>query len=225
MSVEVVIKNKDAIAKLIQKVRVQLKNLIPPVLGNSIVKFAETGSKFVPPKVAGQWKKTIPAKMYKRPIFYIPSLLKKDRRNQKQYVEKLRQGYKFVVIGYRNKKRYRWYATTLRNAKKYTRIKYRGLMKYLFGANIASLNQGVPSIFSNLLAKSPDMSNVKSLNKVKLQSKITNNEVNAESSISNEMQGVEFYARESLYQGKKVLKRNFKKLLQQKVNQVIKNVK
>ena len=188
----------------------QLRSGLGNVLKKVASEYADKASKYVPPRVNGQWKKSIPTKLYKRGVYPLSALVKKDKTNAKEYGAKLRQGYRFVVIGKLQGKAHRWYAKSLRNTAKYRRIHNRGLFKAMFGLNLGAIGAGVPQIFKSLVSKSPNLARHTQLNKVSLQT----GEV-AKVKIGNTVFGNDSFAREAIYQGDKAGKRVLKKQFQE----------
>lgn len=188
------------------------------VMKKAASSYAVKASQYVPPRANGKWSKNIPAAMYKRKIYPLSALVKKDAKNRKEYAEKLRQGFRFVVPGKLHGKPHKWFATTLRNAKKHIRIYNRGLFKVMFGVNLQSIGEAVPPIFQRLLSKSPNLSGHINLNELQLK---TGDEISVK--ISNKAFGNQSFARQAVYQGDKAAKKTIKKEFEQ-LNKRVYNV-
>lgn len=186
----------------------ELRAEVSGILRKGAAAYANRAVRYVPPRRNGAWTRSIPAKDYKRNVLYLPSQVKRAAGSlKKEYIAKLREGYRFVVKGQLHGKVKRWYATTLRKARTFTRIFNRGLFKAMFGANLARIGVTPPGIFSKLLGKSPNLRKHVGLNAVSL---VEGEE--AKVSIANTAWDNDKFARESVYQGDRAAKSAMKKL-------------
>ena len=188
----------------------ELQKGLGNILKSVASEYADKASKYVPPRINGAWKKTIPTKLYKRGVYPLSALIKKDKRNAKEFGEKLKEGFRFLIVGRLHGKPHRWYAKTLRNTAQYRRIYNRGLFKAMFGANLASIGAVMPDVFGKLLSKSPNLLKHTKLNKVSLQTGDT-----AQVNIGNMAFDNDKFSRQSKYQGEKAGKRILKKEFEQ----------
>lgn len=200
----------SGLEKKIAKIKDSFKRHSKKILSEATLKGAESASKFVPPKNGNSWSRSIPAKLYKRPVFPLSIMIKKDKRNKALYKEKLDQGFRFVVSKTSGKKRSKFFAKTLRQAKsRYSRIKYRGLLKVMYGINLIQVGKQ-SALFSKLLSKSPDLARVRHLNTI-----IYSNPKKDAYSMTNSNKAWEInsFARKSIQQASKVIKRTLNKLV------------
>lgn len=186
----------------------EIKAACRDIVRKSAVSYADGAARYVPPMVNGQWSRSIPAKLYKRKIYDLPSIIKVDTRNRKLFSAKLKEGYRFVVKGKLKGESHFWFATTLRKAATYTRIYNRGMFKFLFGGNLGSIGEEVPTFFQKLLKKSPNLAKHLDKNRFTLKSEQDSEGIK----IGNDAWDNEAFARESIYRGEAKAKKTMKKM-------------
>lgn len=177
MKLEVKIDAKR-LQEMAKKANKTIEQNLPKISSKGASSYADNAAMFVPPKVNGTFKKTIPNKLYKRQIKDIRKTLEKLRKfkskakknkNEKaikkanaihtkiiNYVDALSAGYKYMIRGVKNFKPKTFYFKTKQIANKYKKITTRGLLKVMFGANLLKFNN-IPKSIQTLLDKSPDL--------------------------------------------------------------------
>lgn len=154
--------------KKVEQANKAIADNLPKIIAKGATSYADNAQKYMPPKIGGTWSKTIPNKMYNRPITSIKDIF--DRINSKggkttgkgknhDFLSMLGQKFrrdkiKFYVKGRLKNKTHYWFAKTKSAARKFTRIFNRGLLKVMFGANLA---ENKPKSIEKLLEKSPNL--------------------------------------------------------------------
>lgn len=166
LDVKVELKGLD---KKIEQANKAIQDNLPVIIGKGATSYADNAAKHMYPKVNGTWSKTIPNKMYNRPITSIKDVFEKiDSKGGKNsgkgknhdFLSMLgkamkNEKIKFYVKGRLKNKVHYWLAKTKSAARKFTRIFNRGLLKVMFGANLA---ENMPKSIQKLLDKSPNLS-------------------------------------------------------------------
>lgn len=216
--IESKVQNDKAIVNAVDKAKKTVKKVAYPSLKKSFVTYAEVASRLMPPPKQGKKTRSIPSKLYKRNIFPISMMIKKDVRHRKLLIEKVRQGFRFVVY-IRKRHTTLQFTKTLRSAKqRYGRIQYRGLYKWLWGANFSKIGQPTPTMFTRLLTKSPKLANKQNLSAF-TQRQLQNE---AEIQFNYKAQGIDYFANIAKRQAKSAMLKKLKKLFQSEVSNEIK---
>lgn len=155
--------------KKVEQANKAIQDNLPKITSKGATSYADNAQKYMPPKIGGAWSKTIPNKMYNRKISSIKDIFEKIKNKSKptgdvkgknhdflsMLGQKLRRDkIKFYVKGRLKNKTHYWFAKTKSAARKFTRIFNRGLIKVMFGANLA---QNKPKSIEKLLDKSPNL--------------------------------------------------------------------
>lgn len=196
MKLDVTVDTK-ALNKKIEQANKAIQDNLPVIIGKGATSYADNAQKYIPPKINGTWSKSIPNKMYNRNVSAIKDIFQniKNKSSSKStgkgknhdflsmLGKKLKnENMKFYVRGRLKNKIHYWFAKTKSAARKYTRIFNRGLLKVMFGANLA---QNKPKSIEKLIQKSPNLAKyamtlnpVNKLNKEKQASITITNKAN-----------------------------------------------
>lgn len=217
------VENQSSVNLKIAKLEKTVEKSAETALKKGLVSYSEVVSRSMPPPKNGSKSRSIAARLYKREVFLIDQLYKKVKSAalKSVLVNRKINGFKYAVWVYfnRGKRKKLQFAKTEREAKtKYGRIKYRGLYKWLWGAKISAMGEVVPTMFSRLLAKSPDLAKVSDLTKIKVEKK------QAETAIMQSLEAdrINNLAGKAKYDAKKTMLKKMKKILQSKVSDEIK---
>lgn len=151
---------------------VECRKALAGFLRKGASRYATTASRWVPPYATGAdgkkvWKKTIGADLYHRTPLYLEEAVKTERNTiaRHEFVEKLREGYRYVVKARNKDRKLHWYYKRKPGRhERGVRIRYRGLMKFLFGGNLPSIGEELPPGMRTLLGKSPRLSDLARFN-------------------------------------------------------------
>lgn len=163
--------NTQSLNRKIQQANQAIQKNLPTIVSRGATSYADNAAKHMYPKVNGTWSKNIPNKMYNRKITSIKDIFEKIKSKggkttgngknhdylsmlgKKLKTDKL----KFIVKGRLKNKVHYWFTKTKSAAKRYTRIFNRGLLKVMFGANLA---QNMPKSIQKLLDKSTNLKKI-----------------------------------------------------------------
>ncbi len=166
--------------KKIEQANKAIQDNLPVIIGKGATSYADNAQKYIPPKIGGGWSKSIPNKMYDRKISSIMDIIEKIKSKPKPTAKTegknhdflsmigkalKRQKMKFYIKGRLKNEKHYWFAKTKSAARKFTRIFNRGLLKVMFGANLA---ENMPKSIQKLIQKSPNLAKfATSLNPIK----------------------------------------------------------
>lgn len=185
------------------------------ILRKCAVSFAKKASLYCPPNMG---KKNIEKRFYTRPILYLPDEVRKHKRSED--IEELRKGKLFkVTIKKSGKFVKNIYSKSLRMIKKYARIRNRGLFKVMFGANLESIKELIPSSIRSLMNKSKNLLNLKNLNRITEESELNRY---SKIKIDNNAYDNQSFQNIAVREGDKSALKTLKKLLKQKTKENIK---
>lgn len=170
MSVEVTVDDKIFRQKM-EQYKKTVGQALPQITNKGGNKYAEWSMMYVPPKNNGSWSKRINAKAYKRPILYIPQLIKDTKSKAMIAIlrRQLQNKNKYAVKKQPYNSKIKWFFGKTKNElRKYTQILNRGLLKVMFGANLYKVGIPIPNAILNILNKSPNLRKYVNMNFVKM---------------------------------------------------------
>lgn len=194
-----------------------IKKQTKSILISASTQFSAGAATYTPPSMK---KAVIEKKYWKRPVAFIPLLIKDGKATAKD-IEMLRQGYLYKVVYTKagTKKGTAFaYCKKLSQTKKFAKITTRGLSRVMWGKDLHRIGAKVPTVITSIMKRSKDVAKV-NLNKVTLK---TDKEDIYVVDIENNVKNIQRYAKISLNEGyrraQKAINKELKKIAQKDKN-------
>lgn len=177
--------------------------------------FSKAAQKYTPPNLG---KTSIQKRLYQRPIVFLLNLVRFGAVGKYKCtdidIQMFRKGYKFKVVNSRNggKTQAVGYAKTHAQARKLAKIQTRGLLRAMWGKNLADIGAKVPNAILSLMRKGKKISQL-NLNTVKLKTEENNHQVQITNKAANSERFVSIAINRGLKAVQNFIVRQLKKIV------------